>query len=62
MILCEIVYARHRKVTPSRSLFLPVLVQRRTQQQEQLSIRYKEMIRCQTLPGGEQVWLAMLAR
>lgn len=40
----------------SRS-FLPL--QRRTQQQEQLSIRYKEMVKCQTLPnGGEQVPLA----
>lgn len=39
-----------------------LLVQRRTQQQEQLSIRYKEMINCQTLPNrGEQVWLALQA-
>ncbi|MEQ2198204.1 Protein-methionine sulfoxide oxidase mical3a, partial [Xenoophorus captivus] len=31
---------------------------RRTQQQEKLSIRYKEMVKCQTLPSrGEQVWL-----
>lgn len=37
--------------------FLPP--QRRTQQQEQLSIRYKEMVKCQTLPnGGEQVPVA----
>ncbi|KAI3371569.1 hypothetical protein L3Q82_024136 [Scortum barcoo] len=28
--------------------------QRRTQQQEQLSIRYKEMIKCQTLPSREE--------
>ena len=34
----------------------PLPVQRRTQQQEQLSIRYKEMIKGPTLPGkGEQV-------
>lgn len=43
------------KVFPPSSLPL----QRRTQQQEQLSIRYKEMVKCQTLPnGGEQVTLA----
>lgn len=41
----------------------PVLVQRRTQQQEQLSFRYREMIKCQTLPNrGEQVWLVALPR
>lgn len=38
---------------------LLLTLQRRTQQQEQLSIRYKEMVKCQTLPiGGEQVPLA----
>ncbi|GLD60704.1 protein-methionine sulfoxide oxidase mical3a-like protein [Lates japonicus] len=40
---------------PVRLAPVPAWRKRRTQQQEQLSIRYKEMIKCQTLPGkGEQ--------
>ncbi|XP_029992775.1 protein-methionine sulfoxide oxidase mical3a isoform X2 [Sphaeramia orbicularis] len=39
---------------PVRLAPVPAWRKRRTQQQEQLSIRYKEMIRCQTLPRGEQ--------
>ncbi|XP_019118251.1 protein-methionine sulfoxide oxidase mical3a isoform X7 [Larimichthys crocea] len=47
---------------PVRLAPVPAWRKRRTQQQEQLSIRYKEMIKCQTLPNrGEQVWLATLA-
>lgn len=43
-------------VTLSWFLLLIAADQRRTQQQEQLSFRYKEMIKCQTLPHrGEQV-------
>ncbi|RVE72265.1 hypothetical protein OJAV_G00060090 [Oryzias javanicus] len=40
---------------PVRLAPVPAWRKRRTQQQEQLSFRYKEMIRCQTLPHpGEQ--------
>ncbi|KAM7002839.1 protein-methionine sulfoxide oxidase mical3a isoform 3-T3 [Tautogolabrus adspersus] len=40
---------------PVRLAPVPAWRKRRTQQQEQLSIRYKEMIKCQTLPyRGEQ--------
>ncbi|XP_039665550.1 protein-methionine sulfoxide oxidase mical3a isoform X18 [Perca fluviatilis] len=40
---------------PVRLAPVPAWRKRRTQQQEQLSIRYKEMIKCQTLPNrGEQ--------
>lgn len=42
-------------------LACPVLAQRRTQRQEKLSIRYNEMIKCQTLPSrGEQVRLVSI--
>ncbi|XP_054864884.1 protein-methionine sulfoxide oxidase mical3a isoform X20 [Amphiprion ocellaris] len=40
---------------PVRLAPVPAWRKRRTQQQEQLSIRYKEMVKCQTLPHrGEQ--------
>ncbi|XP_068169322.1 protein-methionine sulfoxide oxidase mical3a isoform X6 [Antennarius striatus] len=40
---------------PVRLAAIPAWRKRRTQQQEQLSIRFKEMIKCQTLPSrGEQ--------
>ncbi|KAM6937070.1 protein-methionine sulfoxide oxidase mical3a [Xenentodon cancila] len=40
---------------PVRLAPVPAWRKRRTRQQEKLSIRYKEMIKCQTLPGrGEQ--------
>ncbi|XP_041852103.1 protein-methionine sulfoxide oxidase mical3a isoform X2 [Melanotaenia boesemani] len=46
---------------PVRLAPVPAWRKRRTQQQEKLSIRYKEMIKCQTLPNrGEQVMLVRL--
>ncbi|TWW76520.1 Protein-methionine sulfoxide oxidase mical3a [Takifugu flavidus] len=41
---------------PARLAPVPAWRKRRTQQQEKLSIRYKEMIKCQTLPTRGEQW------
>ncbi|XP_057691562.1 protein-methionine sulfoxide oxidase mical3a isoform X7 [Corythoichthys intestinalis] len=49
-----------KPLEPVRLAPVPAWRKRRTQQQEQLSIRYKEKIKCQTLPNrGEQHYVRM---
>ncbi|XP_061773855.1 protein-methionine sulfoxide oxidase mical3a isoform X1 [Nerophis ophidion] len=52
---CFLPHSPPKPLEPVRLAPVPAWRKRRTQQQEQLSIRYKEKIKCQTLPNrGEQ--------